>query len=64
MMGLGSPERGRPPVEERREERRLFFWTAHETLRLVLFVTLTVYVVVSVAGGQLPGSELLRYVQP
>ena len=47
------------PIKDRREERELFFWTARQTLRLVVFTALTVYLVLSLLKGQLPGSELL-----
>jgi hypothetical protein len=51
------------PIRDRRAERELFFWTAREALKLVLFVALVVYVVVSIVNGRLPGAEmLLRYV--
>lgn len=50
-------------IATRRAERELFFWTARESLKLVLFAALVVYVVVSVVRGRLPGAEmLLRYV--
>jgi hypothetical protein len=50
-------------IRNRRAERELFFWTAREALKLVLFAALVVYVVVSVVQGRLPGAEMfLRYV--
>ena len=58
----GSVIRGRrPPIEERLKERKLFFWTATETLKLVVLIALAVYLIVSLAEGRLPGSELVRY---
>jgi hypothetical protein len=59
------PERSQQttPIGDRKAERELFFWTAREALKLVLFAALVVYVVVSVVQGRLPGAEmLLRYV--
>jgi hypothetical protein len=56
---VGLPSRARTPIEVRRAERELFFWTARQTIKLVLFAALAVYVVVSLAEGQFPGSELL-----
>jgi hypothetical protein len=53
---LGS---GRAPIATRKAERELFFWTARQILRLVLLTALTVYVVVSVVEGRLPGGQLL-----
>jgi hypothetical protein len=66
---LGSPQGQPRPIKERKAERELFFWTARQifwaarqTLVLVLFIALTVYAVISLAEGQIPGSELLlRY---
>jgi hypothetical protein len=59
------PQRSQPitPIGDRRAERELFFWTAHEALKLVLFAALVIYIVISVVQGRLPGAEmLLRYV--
>jgi hypothetical protein len=44
----------RPPLDQRREERELFFWTAREILKLVTAVALTIYLVVSLATGHDP----------
>jgi hypothetical protein len=61
MVGFGSG-RPRQPIEARRAERELFFWTARQTLKLVVFAALTAYLVVSLAEGHLPGVQtLLRY---
>ncbi|MGO9320732.1 MAG: hypothetical protein ACLQBY_08040 [Solirubrobacteraceae bacterium] len=61
MVGFGS-RRARQPVEVRRAERELFFWTARQTLKLVILAALTAYLVVSLVEGRLPGGEmLLRY---
>jgi hypothetical protein len=56
---VGLPHRARTPIEVRRAERELFFWTARQTIKLVLFAALAVYVVVSLVEGQVPGSGLL-----
>lgn len=56
---MGLPHRARTPIEVRRAERELFFWTARQTIKLVLFAAVAVYVVVSLVQGQFPGSELL-----
>jgi hypothetical protein len=61
MVGHGS-RRARQPIEVRKAERELFFWTAYQTLKLVILVALTAYVVASLVEGRLPGGELLlRY---
>jgi hypothetical protein len=61
MMGSGS-RRARQPIEARKAERELFFWTARQTLKLVILAALTAYLVVSLVEGRLPGGELLaRY---
>ncbi len=59
---MGLPHRARAPIEVRRAERELFFWTARQTIKLVLFAALAVYVVVSLVEGQLPGGGLLMRV--
>jgi len=61
MVGFGS--RGaRQPIEVRKAERELFFWTARQTLKLVVLAALTAYLLVSLLEGRLPGGELLaRY---
>jgi hypothetical protein len=62
MVGFGSRQ-ARQPIEIRKAERELFFWTARQTLKLVIFAALTAYVVASLVEGRLPGGELLlRYV--
>jgi hypothetical protein len=61
MVGFGS-RRAHQPIEARRAERELFFWTARQTLKLVIFAALTAYLVVALAEGRLPGAQmLLRY---
>ena len=39
--------RARTPIEVRRAERELFFWTARQTLKLVVLAAVAAYVVVS-----------------
>jgi hypothetical protein len=56
---VGLPNRTRTPIEVRRAERELFFWTARQTVKLVLFAALAAYVVVSLVRGQFPGVGLL-----
>jgi hypothetical protein len=56
---VGLPHRTRTPIEVRRAERELFFWTARQTIKLVLFAAIAVYVVVSLVRGQVPGGGLL-----
>lgn len=56
---MGLPNRTRTPIEVRRAERELFFWTARQTVKLVLFAALAAYVVVSLVRGQFPGVGLL-----
>ena len=51
--------RARTPIEVRRAERELFFWTARQTLKLVVLAAVAAYVVISLVRGQIPGSELL-----
>jgi hypothetical protein len=61
MVGYGS-RRARQPIEVRKAERELFFWTAYQTLKLVILASLTAYLVVSLFEGRVPGGELLvRY---
>ena len=61
MVRHGS-RRARQPIEVRKAERELFFWTARQTLKLVILAAFTAYVVASLVEGRLPGSELLlRY---
>jgi hypothetical protein len=51
--------RARTPIEARRAERELFFWTARQAVKLVVLAAAAAYVVVSLIQGQIPGSELL-----
>jgi hypothetical protein len=53
--------RSRLPIKDRRAERELFFWTAQQTLKLVMLAALTVYAVVALVEGRLPGAELLLH---
>jgi hypothetical protein len=54
--------RARTPIEVRKAERELFFWTARQTLELVVLAALAAYVIVSLLEGRIPGSELLSRV--
>jgi hypothetical protein len=56
---LASRYRERTPIEVRRAERELFFWTARQALKLVVLTAVCAYVVVSLVRGQIPGSEML-----
>jgi hypothetical protein len=56
---VGLPHKARAPIDVRRAERELFFWTARQTIKLVLFAAVAVYVVVSLIEGELPGGQLL-----
>lgn len=51
--------RARTPIEVRRAERELFFWTARQTVKLVVLVAIAAYLVVSLLQGRIPGGELL-----
>lgn len=58
--------RARPPVQDRRSERELFFWTAHEgvkltreAFKLIFRITLTMYFVISMIRGTPLGYEEL-----
>jgi len=51
--------RARTPIEVRKAERELFFWTARQTLKLVVLAAVAAYMVISLIQGQIPGSELL-----
>ncbi len=51
---MGPNRHNRPPVEDRRNERDLFFWTAQQSLRLILAVAITLYVIVSLLNGETP----------
>jgi hypothetical protein len=56
---MSFPHRARTPIEVRRAERELFFWTARQALKLVVFAAVAIYVIVSLLRGHIPGSELL-----
>lgn len=51
--------RASTPIEVRRAERELFFWTARQTVKLVVLAAIAVYLVVSLLQGRIPGGELL-----
>jgi hypothetical protein len=48
-----DPER-RLSISQRREERELLFWTARQSLRIVLLLAFTVYAIVAFASGHMP----------
>jgi hypothetical protein len=52
--------RPRQSVTARREERELFFWTVQQILKAALSCAFTVYVIVALTQGELPGIELLH----
>jgi len=56
---VGLPQRARTPIEVRKAERELFFWTARQTVKLVVLAAVAAYLVVSLAQGRIPGGELL-----
>ena len=45
---------GCAPLDRRREERELFFWTAREALKLVVTIAFTIYLLVSLVTGHNP----------
>jgi hypothetical protein len=53
----------RPSIEDRWEERRMFFWTVRQALAAIALAALTVYFVVALAEGHLP-DELLSHPAP
>jgi hypothetical protein len=59
---VALPHRARTPIEIRRAERELFFWTAHQVIKLIALVALLAYLVISLIQGQLPGAQLLQRV--
>lgn len=56
---LGPSDRPHTPIEKRKAERELFFWTAFQALKLIVTVALVVYIVISLIDGELPGGGLL-----
>jgi hypothetical protein len=59
---VALPHRARTPIEVRRAERELFFWTAHQVIKLIALVALVAFLVASLLQGQLPGAQLLQRV--
>lgn len=57
MFRKDQPQR---PIEERWSERELFFWTAFKWVQLIAMVALTVYLIVSLIGGNDPAPSWLR----
>jgi hypothetical protein len=56
---VALPRRVRTPIEVRKAERELFFWTARQTVKLVVLAAIAAYLVVSLVEGRIPGGELL-----
>lgn len=56
---MATRHRERTPIEVRRAERELFFWTARQALKLMVLTAVCAYMVVSLVRGHIPGSELL-----
>jgi len=56
---VALPQRARTPIEVRKAERELFFWTARQTVKLVVLAAIAAYLVVSLVQGRIPGGELL-----
>jgi hypothetical protein len=54
-----EPDGSAPSVQARRAERELFFWTAWQVLKLVLFSALVVHVIVALVEGRAPAANLL-----
>jgi hypothetical protein len=54
-----GPTKIRRPVQDRRAERELFFWTLERALKVIALGTGTAYAVASLIEGHLPGAELL-----
>lgn len=60
---LTHPRRPQAPIEQRKAERELFFWTAFQALKLIVAGTMVAYVVFSLIAGDLhSGNLLLRYI--
>jgi hypothetical protein len=52
----------RAPLERRRAERELFFWTAFTTLRLVATAAIVVYLIVLLVEGHMPMQGFLNQI--
>jgi hypothetical protein len=50
----------RGPLDRRRAERELFFWTAFTALRLVAAMAIVVYLIVLLIEGHIPVQGLLN----
>lgn len=51
--------RPQTPVQERKAERELFFWTAFTALKLIIAVVVVAYLIVSLIAGDWPIRDLL-----
>jgi hypothetical protein len=54
---LGKQPAGRTPLAQRWGERRLFFWTAFNMVKLVVAVTLAVDLIVCLMSGHYPAPQ-------
>jgi hypothetical protein len=54
---LFGKQSGRAPLDQRRGERELFFWTAFKCVQLVVAAALAVYLIVSLATGHDPVAQ-------
>jgi hypothetical protein len=52
-MRLYPAQRLRRPLEERRAERELFFWTARQSLKLIAFAATVIYLLVILCDARL-----------
>jgi hypothetical protein len=51
---FGKQPAGRAPLDQRRDERELFFWTVREILKLLVAGAVVAYFLVSLATGHDP----------
>jgi hypothetical protein len=56
---LRSQPRNQSPINVRKAEKELTFWTVRQFLKLIIFTALTVWFVVGLAAGHLAGTEVL-----
>jgi hypothetical protein len=58
---LRSPQRPQAPITDRKAERELFFWTAFQTLRLLVTTALAIYLILTlIEHGSLMENLLIR----
>lgn len=54
------PDRSqRTSFEERKAQLEFVFWAIRQTLALIVYAALTIYLVVSLVQGNLPGADQL-----